>query len=325
MELRQLRYFVTAIEAGTLTKAAEILSVAQPAVSQQILKLEEELGEQLLMRHSRGVEPTEAGARLLSHAAAILRQLDAAREDLNELKGEPAGEVRIGMPRSITELIGVSLFEECGRRLPKVGVTMIERLSEGLNELLADGRLDLAFSYNPEQLAASAYEPLVQLDLSLVAPKDVPLPASSEGTIPFAMAAKLPLIMPTLPHGLRVLAEETAAAAGLALNIAHQIDSVSLIAEMVIANLGCTIHPIGAFRRAVAGGMVVCRRIVDPPLSRTLYLCYSRRRPLSRAQLAVRELMRGMIERMGADGAFIDPVASDLDRGRSGQLSGALP
>jgi len=52
---------------------------------------------------------------------------------------------------------------------------------------------------------------------------------------------------------------------------------VSLIAEMVIANLGCTIHPIGAFRRAVAGGMVVCRRIVDPPMSRTLYLCYSRR------------------------------------------------
>ena len=196
MELRQLRYFVTAIEAGTLTKAAEILSVAQPAVSQQILKLEEELGEQLLMRHSRGVEPTEAGARLLSHAAAILRQLDAARQDLDELKGEPTGEVRIGMPRSITELIGVSLIEECGHRLPKVGLTMIERLSEGLNEMLANGRLDLGFSYNPEQLAALAYEPLVQLDLSLVAPRDVALPPSSDGTIPFATAAQLPLIMP---------------------------------------------------------------------------------------------------------------------------------
>jgi len=313
MELRQLRYFVTAIEAGTLTKAAEILSVAQPAVSQQILKLEEELGEQLLMRHSRGVEPTEAGARLLSHAAAILRQLDAARQDLDELKGEAAGEVRVGMPRSITELIGVRFFEECGRRLPKIGLTMIERLSEGLNELLAEGRLDLAFSYNPEQL--------VQLDLSLVAPPDVVLPTTSDGTVPFAVAAKLPLIMPTQPHGLRALAEETAAASGLVLNIVHQVDSVSLIAEMVIANLGCTIHPVGAFRRAAATGLVICRRIVDPPLSRTLYLCYSRRRPLSRAQLAVRELMRDMIERTSAAGAFLEPLAQEGGR----VLAAALP
>ncbi|HUN46454.1 MAG TPA: LysR substrate-binding domain-containing protein [Stellaceae bacterium] len=321
MELRQLRYFVTAIEAGTLTKAAEILSVAQPAVSQQILKLEEELGEQLLMRHSRGVEPTEAGARLLSHAAAILRQLDAARQDLDELKGEAAGEVRVGMPRSITELIGVRFFEECGRRLPKIGLTMIERLSEGLNELLAEGRLDLAFSYNPEQLAMLAYEPLVQLDLSLVAPPDVVLPTTSDGTVPFAVAAKLPLIMPTQPHGLRALAEETAAASGLVLNIVHQVDSVSLIAEMVIANLGCTIHPVGAFRRAAATGLVICRRIVDPPLSRTLYLCYSRRRPLSRAQLAVRELMRDMIERTSAAGAFLEPLAQEGGR----VLAAALP
>lgn len=325
MELRQLRYFVTAIEAGTLTKAAEILSVAQPAVSQQILKLEEELGEQLLMRHSRGVEPTEAGARLLSHAAAILRQLDAARQDLDELKGEPTGEVRIGMPRSITELIGVSLIEECGHRLPKVGLTMIERLSEGLNEMLANGRLDLGFSYNPEQLAALAYEPLVQLDLSLVAPRDVALPPSSDGTIPFATAAQLPLIMPTLPHGLRLLAEETASAAGLALNVVHQVDSVSLIAEMVIANLGSTIHPVGVFRRAVDAGMVTCRRIVDPPLSRTLYLCYSRRRPLSRAQLAVRELMRGMIEQMSAGSGVVEPVAGDPGRKRREILTGVLP
>src|SRR5258708_32768874 len=100
MELRQLRYFVTAIEAGTLTKAAEILSVAQPAVSQQILKLEEELGEQLLMRHSRGVEPTEAGARLLSHASAIPRQLDVAQQEMDELQGEPACRGTHGTPRA---------------------------------------------------------------------------------------------------------------------------------------------------------------------------------------------------------------------------------
>jgi len=320
MELRQLRYFVTAIEAGTLTRAAEMLSVAQPAVSQQILKLEEELGEQLLMRHSRGVEPTEAGARLLGHASAILRQLEIARQDLDELKGEPRGEVRIGLPRSISDLIGVRLFEMCGDRLPKIGLTMIERLSEGLNELLMEGRLDLAFSYNPEQQATLACEPLVQLDLSLIAPRGFPLQAASDETISFAAVAQLPLIMPTKPHGLRALAEETASAAGVTLNIVHQVDSVSLIAEMVIANLGCTIHPLGAFRRAAAAGMVAHRRIVDPPLSRTLYLCYSRRRPLSRAQLAVRELMREMIEGKRGGASPAEPIA-----GEGAALSGALP
>jgi len=153
--------------------------------------------------------------RLLSHASAILRQLDVARQDLDELKGEPAGEVRIGMPRSITELIGVSLFEECGRRLPKVGLTMIERLSEGLTSCW---RTAGSISRSPIIRSSSRRAPTSRWCSSISrwwhrGTWRCP-PRRRDDTV--RRGGDAALIMPTLPHGLRVLAEETAAAAGLA-------------------------------------------------------------------------------------------------------------
>jgi len=314
MELRQLKYFVTAIEAGTLTRAAELLSVAQPAVSQQILKLEEELGEQLLMRHSRGVGPTEAGVTLLRHATAVLRQIEMARQDLSELRSEPVGQVRIGMPRSVSKLMAIEFFLECRRRLPKIGLAMVERLSEELNDLVADGRLDLVFSYNPEATKVLAYEPLAQLELSLIASPDAELPVSTDQTVPFACIASLPLILPTRPHGLRQLVEEVAASRNVPLVIKHEVDSITLIADMVIAGLGYSIQPQSSVQRSVAGGLLVSRLIVEPTLSRTLYLAYSRRHPLSHAQLAVKALMRGMGERIhgGEPAAPVETPAVEL-------------
>ena len=82
MDVRQLRYFVEVVEAKSFTRAAERVHVAQPALGFQVRKLEDELGVSLLHRHSRGVDPTEAGTALLRHAHAVLRQIELARQEL---------------------------------------------------------------------------------------------------------------------------------------------------------------------------------------------------------------------------------------------------
>src|SRR5262245_38459153 len=100
MDLKQLEYFVRATELGSVTKAANLMNVAQPALSRQIRQLEEELGESLLIRTGRGVKTTEAGARLLEHGRGILRLVALAREDIENARTGKAGRVAIGMPPS---------------------------------------------------------------------------------------------------------------------------------------------------------------------------------------------------------------------------------
>jgi LysR family nitrogen assimilation transcriptional regulator len=295
MELRQLRYFAAAVQAGTLTRAAEILHVAQPAVSQQILKLEEELGEVLLTRHSRGIEPTEAGALLMRHITGILQAIEVAVQDLRDLQGEPAGHVRLGLPRSVSDMLAATIFEHCRRKLPKVRLTIVERMSEDLNELLASARLDLAFSYNPEDVQRIAYDPLAKLDLFLVAPRAfVPNETTPDG-IRFAALRGLPLVLPSLPHGLRVLLESIARTEGLALDVAHEVDSAHLLIDLVISGAGCTVLPYSIAKRAVASGSIVCHRIVEPGVRRTLHLARLRNRPLSRVQLALRDALTAIV------------------------------
>jgi LysR family nitrogen assimilation transcriptional regulator len=101
IDLRQLSYFIAVVEAKSVTAAAEVLHIAQPALSQHMQRLEQELGQQLLVRHSRGIEPTDAGFRLLDHARAILKSVETATHDVRHFREEQRGTVSLGMQRII--------------------------------------------------------------------------------------------------------------------------------------------------------------------------------------------------------------------------------
>src|SRR5688500_17615443 len=98
MELRQLRYFVGASEAGSLLKASTTLHVAQPALSLQIASLEHEVGARLFARSSRGVTLTEAGKVFLEHAKVVLADVDRARMAVRDVSAVPSGDVVVGLP-----------------------------------------------------------------------------------------------------------------------------------------------------------------------------------------------------------------------------------
>ena len=113
MDIKQLRYFMGVLEAKSITKAAEQLYVAQPALGLQIRKLEEELGVELFVRHSRGVTATEAGILLSQHARVLLRQFARARQELLDFAKSPHGRVAIGLTPTGDAVLVAELAARC--------------------------------------------------------------------------------------------------------------------------------------------------------------------------------------------------------------------
>jgi LysR family nitrogen assimilation transcriptional regulator len=297
MDLRQLRYFVGVVEAGSLTRAAEALHVAQPALGLHIKRLEEELDVPLLLRHSRGIEPTEAGRFLLEQAQRILADVDATARALKGFGGPPRGRVALGLTPSLNATMAAPLIRRCSAALPLVTLTLAEELSSLLAEWVSAGRLDLALAYDVPESQALASTPLLREDLHLVLPPE----GAASGEIPFADLAGYRLIMPGLPHTMRRLLEQTAAGRGVALDVGFEMQSVSTVKELVEGGIGATILPLGAVRREVDQGRLAARRIVEPAVTRVINLIHSRRRPLSRAETAVIALTRAVAEEAPSD------------------------
>jgi LysR family transcriptional regulator, nitrogen assimilation regulatory protein len=121
MQFRQLRYFVKIVEAGSFSRAASIVHVAQPALSQQVAELEERLGVALLQRSARGVRPTAAGEIFYKEASAILRQLDQLPSVVRSDTDQPEGVVNVGFISSLAPSISEGRHPGLGRRQPRPG------------------------------------------------------------------------------------------------------------------------------------------------------------------------------------------------------------
>jgi LysR family nitrogen assimilation transcriptional regulator len=293
MTLRQLHYFLRILELKSFSKAAANLHIAQPALGLQIRKLEEELGVPLLNRHSRGVTPTEAGLILREHAQTVLRQVERTKLALVDFAGPPRGKVAVGVTPTVNMMLAASLVSRCRDEFPRVGLSLVEGMSETLMEWVENDRLDMAFSYNADAARGLVCEPLLAEDLLLIgAAKDE---RRLKKTVAFGDVAKLPLILPTNRHGLRQIVDEAADRRGIELNIVMEIDSVHASKELVERGLGYTVLPMGAVFHEVEEGRLMARAINTPQLARKMYLAYSAKRPSSKGALAVRQIMRDVV------------------------------
>jgi LysR family nitrogen assimilation transcriptional regulator len=291
MDIKQLRYFVGVATAGSLTQAAEKLHVAQPALSQQILKLERALGQPLMLRHARGISLTEAGSRLLAHARFILEHLEQAERDIAGLSGRPSGTVRVGMPRGASDLFGIEMLVRARQHYPDLKIVVLDRNSEELSGLLAENQLDLSLSFAlPDQSWAES-EALYTENLCFAVPPRLQRRNLGGRVVRFAQIAKSPLALPTVGHVLRTLVDGVAAQKSITLDIRFEIDSVQLIRDAVARNLACTILPFCSLIEPIKSARVRVYAITDPTIARMLYLVRSRRRPPSKAVLATRDLI----------------------------------
>ena len=172
MELRQLRYLVALAEEGSFTRAAESEHIAQPAVSQQIRRLEDELGLALVERTTRRVTLTDAGELLVVRARRVMAELDAAQIELQALRGMHAGHVTIGAMHTMGPIdlsLALALFSQ---RHPDVQFTVREQSSEEMAEMLRVDELDLAFLSVTERVESHGLglEQLVSEELVVLLP-----------------------------------------------------------------------------------------------------------------------------------------------------------
>jgi DNA-binding transcriptional LysR family regulator len=142
MELRHLRYFVTIAEEQSFTRAAERLWIAQPGLSTQIRRLEEELGVKLFERHTRGVDLTDAGRVFLERARAALAAAEDAKAAVSDLESGLVGAIRLGLATEARSQLVPSLLERFGASRPDVEITVIESHGGTLLRDLRDKRLD---------------------------------------------------------------------------------------------------------------------------------------------------------------------------------------
>ncbi|HNB44131.1 MAG TPA: LysR family transcriptional regulator, partial [Burkholderiaceae bacterium] len=132
MNLKQLEYFVQVAELGSFSRAAQVLDIAQPALSRQVRALEIELHETLLLRNGRGVALTEPGRRLFEHGVAILQHVAQAREDMGASRDEPVGRLTVGLPPSLGRRLTLPLIDRFRSGLPRARLAVVEGLTAHL-------------------------------------------------------------------------------------------------------------------------------------------------------------------------------------------------
>lgn len=301
MEVRQLLYFTKVMALRSFTKAASELRIAQPALGQQVRNLEQELGVTLLNRHSRGVEPTEAGLLLFERATKILEELRRTKEDIRELQGAIRGMVAIGITPGLGEQLAVPLVERCGAQFPHIDLNLVQDLSARLTErIAAETELSFAVVSGFELGRASdvVSETIAVERLFLVGCPDVL--RRSTRPVRFTELADYRLILlgtrrPGRPHGLRRMLEEEARQQKIRLQVAHEMQSVTAVTELVERKLGVAILPLGTVGRRVAERKLTARPIAQPEVTREICLISSGRNRLSAADRAVQGILRSLV------------------------------
>jgi LysR family nitrogen assimilation transcriptional regulator len=296
VDIRQIEYFVQVAQTGSFSRAADLLGVTQPALSRQVRALEVELRETLLLRNGRGVALTEPGRQLLARGREILQQVQDARQELGALRGEPVGQIVIGLPPSLARRVTVQLIERFQAEMPRARPAVVEGFSSHIGEWLAAGRVDLGLVYNPEPNPQLEQEPVLEETLCLVgAPGALP-----GAQVSLAEVAGLPLVMPQWGHSFRRLMETQAMLAGLKLRIAWEVSSVPTILDMVRRGHGYAALTGSAVAAGAAPGELGLATIVEPRISSILCMAWSAQRRRDALHLRTAAMLKELCREAGA-------------------------
>jgi len=301
--LRQLRYFTRVVEAGSISRAAHQLYVAQPALGSQIRLLEEELDVALLERHSRGVRTTPAGELLYRKALPILQDLESARRDVMALADVKPEHLVFGVTPGIANVLGSGLLMHARETLPTVHLSLVEEMSYALAGAVERGDVDLALAYEVGDCPGLHSVELLQEELVFVASPRSSAGMFSPGTasIPLAQAIAHPLVMAEGRDPLRKLIEAQARRLGCPFNLAFEASSISTMKGIIAHGGAAGILPRGTVMAELQSGEFEMRRIVRPTVCRVLYLIERAGRQPLRTESAVRQFIEAMVDRFARD------------------------
>ena len=286
-DLRQLRYFVAVSEAGSLSKAAVALSVAQSALSHHMGQMEGRLGVALLARSSKGVRLTENGRRFLEHARAILAAVDAATNDVRDDTREPGGLVRIGITLTVAPALIGPLMARLARIAPRVSLRVEERVSPHLVQAVSNGEIDIAVCFNAGDDRRINAVALFEEDICLVG--STGLVGKTVASVTLEEALSYPLLLPGRDHVLRGMIDRVALFRNHPIDVRHECLSLHSLYCGLEQGIGATLISKFSALPLWRQGKVVCRRVAEPNVTRRLFVATSAERPITNAQNVVIE------------------------------------
>src|SRR4029453_8112413 len=243
-ELRQLAYFVAVAEERNFTRAAQRIPIAQPAISQQIHRLEAELGARLFLRHRRGITLTPAGQALLPHARATLGAAEGGREAVAALSGLLTGRLTVGHVHPLPDRRFLRLLGAFHRTHPRIELTLLEDQTDTLLAALAAGQLHAAL------IGLGRYDrPPPDVESLLVAREPVLVavhpthPLAGRGQVPLRALREEPMVTLTRASKLRSTLEAACQAAGFAPRSAAETSAWGVLVELAAERLGVAVLP----------------------------------------------------------------------------------
>jgi LysR family nitrogen assimilation transcriptional regulator len=292
LDLKQLRAIVTVAEVGSVTRAAQLLHLVQPAVTRQIRTLEQELGVDLFERTGQGMRPTEAGTVMVDRARRALNELERARAEVQPAPGEVTGIVTLGLLESTADLLAEPLVTALARDHPGVELRLLTAYSGHLQQWLDDGDLDLTLLYDLDSTPSLNARPLVRERLWAVAPASAGLRADRPVT--FTEAAAHPLVLPAPGHALRRLIDTAAGRPGAtSMEVVVQTNSLRVQKQLVRAGHGWTVLPGVGIAEDVARGELSAAPLTGPDVWRLVVLGTQRAgRTPPAVEVVGRELVR---------------------------------
>jgi DNA-binding transcriptional LysR family regulator len=293
MDTRQLAAFVAVVERRSFSQAADQLGVTQPAVSLQIRSLEKRLGQQLLDRSGRRVEPTEAGQRLYRSAQRLLAAEEQLLAELGEeAEGEPAGRLELGASTGPGGTVVPVVVCEFQRRYPNVRVALTVSDTQSVVEQVARRELELGVVGAVRRQRGVAFEPFYRDDVVLAVPKKHPFAGR---TIPLDRLREGPLLLMQEGAGVRQVVDDELRAKGVRLrdlDVRLEVGLQESARTAVLAGFGVTFISRGAIEAELASGALATARVAGLEPSREIVLVRSTGRAETRVAQAFLDFAR---------------------------------
>ena len=276
MNSDDLECFARVANCGSISRAALELGSDQSTVSRQMLRLEASTCSRLFHRGGRGVVLTDAGRTLLEHARRVTETVEEARRAIHAFSAKGPAELVIGAQGNIARTVFGPVGSALRERFPQTRLRFAEGTGSEMVSRLASGNIDVAVLYLPSQTAGLKVEIVLQEQLRLVLP-------GRETTVGDEFAVRrlgeVPLILPSAPHGLRLLVEALASRVGISLHVAMECDaSISVTKRLVQNGCGYTLLPLAAVTEEVASGTLHAARLVGADVTREVALATVRNR-----------------------------------------------
>ncbi len=298
MDVRQLRYFVGIIQAGSLARAADQLHVAQSALSYHLASLESELDRQLVTRGPKGIALTEAGSVLYRNAEAILRHVESAKQEISSNPNVPSGRVSVGFPHTIAGILSYELFIRARAVYPQIVLHVTDGNSGLLHERLVNGRLDIALLFADQPERGLAVEPILLQELFYVTADP------NKSPIRLAEAAQRPLLVCGPGTTSRSVALEAFKKHGLTVTSIGEINTLTAMRRAIESGIGNSILSWAALDGSDDKTALNYRRIADAELVRPIALCFSKVGQRSPAIDAVAATLKSLVQELVENGTW---------------------